>query len=269
MVMTRTRWLRMLASLFSLGLWWPAVGSAQTEAGVARDNRTGSPLECLHVVLADSVDRAVAHAVTDSAGQFMLEAPHPGTYRVRFELYGWEPLLGPLDTLADGAFKQRRYPLDFASVMMPSGLPRRTALDSAESVHAEHDRQEREAYRRFNNALRAREDVTAWRSRFGVLPSGVKFTYPRELYKRSLQGSVVAQFIVDSTGKPRVDTYRAIRVAHPDFEKVVRPILVDSVQWSPALLLGRPVCELTRGVVEFSLDLSSPSVKWMRFNTLF
>ena len=180
---------------------------------MARDSKTGAPLECLHVVLADSADHAVAHTVTDSAGRFMLEAPHAGTYRVRFEIYGWEPLMGPLDTLAEGSFKQRRYPLDFEGILLPKNLPRRTVFDSAESVRAEHDRQEREAYLRFYRELNAREDSTAWMSR-AMLPIKTKVRYPRELYDRRLQGFVVAQVIIDSTGKARSETWQPIRAAH-------------------------------------------------------
>src|SRR5947209_125948 len=71
-----------------------------TEAGMARDARLRTPLECLHVVLLDSTERAIAHTVTDSGGRFMLQAPGPGRFRVRFEIFGWAPLVGPLDTLA-------------------------------------------------------------------------------------------------------------------------------------------------------------------------
>lgn len=244
-----------------MALCWPAHISAQSEAGVARDQKSGAPLECLHVVLADSTDRAVAHTVTDSAGRFMLEAPHPGPYRVRFELYGWEPLAGPLDTLADGDFRQRRYPLDFTGILLPKDLPRRTVLDSAESVRAEHDRQEREAYNRFFRELHSRVDSTAWRSRVIIPNKAIQLHYPRDMFARGLQGSVVAQVIIDSTGKARSETWQPLRVAHRDFEKVVRSVL-DDMRWSPALLEGHPSCELTRSVVEFSLDFSSPSVKW-------
>jgi Carboxypeptidase regulatory-like domain len=260
--MARNRWLPKVASVFALVLCWPAIASAQmAEAGVARDAKTGAPLECLHVVLADSADRAIAHTVTDSAGRFMLEAPRPGAYRVRFEIYGWESLMGPLDTLAEADFKQRRYPLEFTGILLPKDLPRRTVLDSAESVRAEHDRQEREAYKRFYRELHSRADSMAWRSRVIIPDSAIRLQYPRDLFRRGLQGSVVAQVIIDSTGKARSETWQPLRVAHRDFEKAVRSVL-DDMRWHPAILEGHPSCELTRSVVEFSLDFSSPSVKW-------
>ena len=53
----------------------PAHLSAQlVEAGIARDAKRGTPLECLHVALLDSKGRAVGHTVTDATGQFQLEA---------------------------------------------------------------------------------------------------------------------------------------------------------------------------------------------------
>lgn len=130
-LMTRNRWCRSAAWAYAVALCWPALLAAQTEGGVARDAKSGAPLECLHVALVDSTNRAVAHTVTDATGQFQLEAPRPGPYRVRFELFGWEPLGGPLDTLADGDLKQRRYPLDFVNLLMPKGLPLRSILDTA------------------------------------------------------------------------------------------------------------------------------------------
>ena len=66
-LMTHTPWCRVAASAFTLALCWPNDISAQTEAGVARDAKSGAPLECLHVTLVDSTNRAVAHTVTDAS----------------------------------------------------------------------------------------------------------------------------------------------------------------------------------------------------------
>src|ERR1044072_8372201 len=88
--------------------------------------------------------------------------------------------------------------------------------------------------------------------------------YPIELRKRGLQGAVVAQFIVDATGRLRTETWQPIRVAHGDFEKAVRSKLVD-MRWSPAVLEGRPGCELTRRVGLFTLDYMNRG--WVKWNT--
>ena len=92
--------LRSLVSVAALLLSASALDAQPpAESGVARDARSSAPLRCLHVSLIDSTDRAVAHAVTDSAGTFVLVAPSPGIYRVGFEIFGWERLVGPVDTL--------------------------------------------------------------------------------------------------------------------------------------------------------------------------
>ena len=265
--MIRNHWRRRAAAAVVFALCWPAALSAQTEAGVARDAKTGAPLECLHVALIDSTNRAIAHAVTDANGQFQLEAPHPGTFRVRFELFGWEPLGGPLDTLGDGGFKQRRYPLDFQNLMMPKGLPLRSILDTAESVHKQHDLEEKEAYKRFYRELREKEDSAAWRSR-EITAVGTRVHYPEGLRRQGVQGSVVEQVIIDSTGHARTDTWQTLRSAHQDFEKAVRSGREDW-QWRPARLAGRPVCELTRGVVEFTVDFTIPGYQWANVRFLF
>src|SRR5437764_735516 len=115
--MTHPRSLRLSLALLgaaTLACLAPTRLSAQlVEAGVARDAKLGTPLQCLHVALLDARGRAVQHTVTDSTGQFFLEAPKPGPYRVQFLIYRWEPLAGPVDTLAEGAFKHRVYPLAF------------------------------------------------------------------------------------------------------------------------------------------------------------
>ena len=78
----------------------------------------------------------------------------------------------------------------------------------------------------------------------------------------------MAQVIIDSTGKARSETWQPLQVAHRDFEKAVRSVL-DDMRWHPALLAGHPSCEPSRSVVEFSLDFSSPSVKWAHIVWLY
>ena len=71
---------RPLALAFLAALSFPALLAAQppAENGLARDAKLHTPLECLHVALVDPSDRAVANAVTDAQGMFVLVAPEPG-----------------------------------------------------------------------------------------------------------------------------------------------------------------------------------------------
>ena len=220
------------------------LGAQIVEAGIARDAKLGSPLECLHVALLDSTGSAIAHTVTDSAGQFQLEAPQPGAYRLQFLVYGWEPLVGPVDTLADGSFKQRIYPLTFANMLVPDSSYERPR----EGVTA---RETRDKYKRLETYLRGLEGGT-WRSRRAI-PQGIEIRYPDRLRAAGVAGSVLGRFIVDSTGRARTDSWLTIAATHPAFENAVRGSLQQS-RWQPALNGSRAVCELIFDYTRFYLD---------------
>lgn len=230
----------------TLGCLGSTRASAQmVEAGIARDAKLGTPLECLHVALLDSAGNAIAHTVTDAAGQFQLEAPRPGAYRVQFQIYRWEPLVGPVDTLAEGSFKQRIYPLSFTGMLVqdsvwehpPSGIS---------------GRDNREKYRNLVQFLRRSESDSTWRSRTAVI-TDLGMRYPTQQRLRGAAGSVLARFIVDSTGRARPDSWHSLVVTHPDFEKAVKSSL-PRARWTPAKLAGRPVCELTMDFTRFFRD---------------
>lgn len=222
-----------------------AVSAQMVEAGIARDAKLGTPLECLHVALLDSAGGAIAHTVTDSAGQFQLEAPRPGAYRVQFLVYGWEPLAGPVDTLDEGSFTQRIYPLTFGNLLVPDSSYERPP----EGVTA---RETREKYRRLEAYLRGLEADGAWRSR-RTIPRDVEIRYPDRLRMARVEGSVLGRFIVDSTGRARADSWLTIAATHPDFESAVKGSLPRS-RWHPARNAGRAVCELIFDYTRFYLD---------------
>jgi hypothetical protein len=200
-------------------------------AGLARDARSGTPLACLHVALLDSSDHAVAHAVTDSAGTFVLVAPGPGAYRVGFEIFGWERLVGPVDTLRDGDMRERAYPLAFTSALRP---------DSTSPGE-------------FFAALRAREG-DGWRSAVADAPDA-PIRYPRAMLAARTSGVAVAQYIVDESGRVRSDTWRPIESSNEEFLGALRAH-VPAMRYQPARLDGRPVCQLLRNRVQF--DWASP-----------
>jgi hypothetical protein len=222
----------------------PASLSAQpVEAGVARDVKHDTPYECLHVALLDSSGKAVAHTVTDSAGQFFLEAPRPGAYRVQFTVFHWEPLVGPVDTLAEADFRQRAYPLAFENMLV---------ADSAYLGHRDVKKEDRQRYTRLYGLLREQEGDSGWRSREPI-PKRMDLRYPDALRRSGIEGGVVGQFIVDSTGTTRPNSWHAIAVTHPDFEKAVVKSIPDW-RWKPARNRGSAVCELTFDFISFSRD---------------
>lgn len=195
-------------------------------SGIARDARLGAPLPCLHVSLIDAGDRAVAHTVTDSAGTFVLVAPGPGVYRVGFEIFGWERLLGPADSLREGEMRERVYPLEFGADPEGDGLP------PAE--------------------LRGREDA-AWRSAVAATPDA-DIRFPRALRGTATSGTVVAQYVVDATGRVRADSWRPIAASHPEFLAALRAH-APAMRYEPARLEGRAVCQLVRNHVRFESGL--------------
>jgi hypothetical protein len=221
------RW--MVAVSFAASSAFSPSASAQPPAisGLAKDASTGAPLECLHVALVDTTNRAVAHTVTDASGTFVLVAPGPGTFRVRFEIFGWESLFGPLDTLAEGALRERAYPLTFANSLMPDDT-------SAFKI---------------SRQLRQREDTT-WRSA-DQKPSRTGLRYPDRWLRREGSARVVEEYIVNADGQIRPGSLRTIEATHQDFADVVRKAL-PNLRYQAATQGGAPVCQLARARVNFA-----------------
>ena len=217
--------------------------SAQpVQAGIARDAKRGRPLECLHVVLLDSADKAIAHTVTDSAGRFYLEAPRTGAYRVQFRIPQWEPLTGPLDTLGAVEFKQRVYPLTFANIV---GFDSSAGADTL--TEAERRRRNTIAFER----LRASDAGSGWSDRRPVpTQSGVQ--YPTERRRTGTPGRVLARFIVDSTGTTRPSSWEVVSASDEEFAYAMKRAL-RAWKWEPARNAGRPVCALTLDYTTFDM----------------
>ena len=229
---------RMGMRLLSLGVLLvarTAFAQPPAESGVARDARGGAPLTCLHVMLVDAEDNPVAHTVTDSAGTFVLVAPAPGVYRVGFEIFGWERLVGPVDTLRDGEMRERAYPIEFTRVLR---------ADSASPAD-------------MLAALRRREG-SAWRSALAATPDA-PIRYPRAMLAEQASGGVIAQYVVDETGRVRADSWRPIESPNGEFLAALRAYL-PAMRYEPARLDGRPVCQLVRNHVRFDWAVPVPYI---------
>jgi hypothetical protein len=222
-----------LAALLLAPAWVAAQPPAAS--GIARDARLRTPLECLHVALVDSADRAVAHTVTDAAGTFVLVAPAPGAYRVRFEIFGWETLVGPLDTLAAGELREREYPLAFTNALRGGGT----------------------SPGEFIEALRRREGA-AWQSASAMPPDG-PIRYPTRMAAVGTSGGAVAQYIVAENGTVRSDSWRPIDSTHEEFLGALRAF-VPSMRYRPARLDGKPVCQLIRNNAKFEYVAPVPYI---------
>lgn len=208
-----------------------AVAQPPAESGVARDARLGTPLPCLHVALLDAEGRAAVHTVTDSAGTFVLVAPAAGAYRVGFEIFGWERLVGPVDTLSDGEMRERAYPLAFAEA------PGRDLPSVAE--------------------LRRREGA-AWHSATAVTPDA-DIRFPIAMRRSGTHGTVVAQYVVDAHGRVRADSWRSIASTNAEYLAALRAH-APAMRYEPARLAGEPVCQLVRNQVVFESSGPMPTV---------
>ncbi|MEP6835702.1 MAG: energy transducer TonB [Gemmatimonas sp.] len=74
-------------------------------------------------------------------------------------------------------------------------------------------------------------------------PDSAGPTYPPKLLALKLEGSTLAQFVVDSTGKVDVSSLVILDSTHPDFTQAVRDVL-PRMKYQPARVGKRPVAQL-------------------------
>ena len=227
----------------------PACLQAQTfESGTARDVY-GTPYECLHVALLDSSGKVIDHAVTDSAGQFAFQVPRPGVYRVEFIVDHWEPLLGLVDTLKAGDFRERGYALDF-----------KTSIKPDTDATAPGWRGDRRRWKLPAGYRGKRQSDSGWTSREAAMPYPSIY-YPDKFAFTDVEGSIVGQFIVDSTGSTRRESWRTLSSTHNEFEANVLKT-IPAWRWKPARNQGQPVCELTFDLITFGRDNRDNRTVW-------
>ena len=243
--------LRLARVLCALFVAIPATLSAQSfESGTARDGERGTPYECLHVALLDSSGKPIDHTVTDSAGQFVFQIPRPGVYRVKFIVQHWESLFGPVDTLKEGDFRERGYALDF-----------KTKIERDTDATDPRWRGDRRLWKLPAGYRRKQESDSGWTNHDVVLPYA-SIHYPDGFGISDVEGSLVGQFIIDSTGNTRRESWRTIASTHPEFEKgVVKSI--PKWRWKPAQNHGQPVCDLVFDLMRFGRDDRGGRTVWL------
>jgi hypothetical protein len=202
--------------------------SAQPPAmsGLARHAVSGKPIECLHVALADSLDRTVAHTVTDAAGTFVVVAPDTGTFRVRFALAGYEPMQGPLLHMGAGEVSEQEYPVSFDDQIESAlDLSHRkkppTVVDLGDWHSAGID-----GAPLSRGARRATEGEAAYAS-----------TMAYDIAR------VAAEMIIDANGRPRGSSWRTIASTNPMLVTSAKRELLAR-RYQPARIGEQPVCEL-------------------------
>ncbi len=222
---------RLLLSALLVALPVAAFGQPPAMSGLVRQRADGKPIECLHVALADSLDRIVAHTVTDSGGMFVLVAPDTGSFRVQFEVGGAEPLTGPLTHLTAGEMSEQEYPLSF----------------------------DRRISGEFELASSSRGgkvvDLADWHSAqpdMGGMPGGTHRALPGEMVQAVDRAAevkrLVAQYVIDETGRPRASSWRTIASSDGTVLTSGRSMLLDR-HYVPARIGEQRVCQLV--MVEF------------------
>jgi len=75
-------------------------------------------------------------------------------------------------------------------------------------------------------------------------------TYPRPLEVLGIEGRVIVEFVIDTTGRVQPASIRIMESTHTDFEVAARAAVARAI-FRPARLSARPVRQLTRQSVRF------------------
>lgn len=86
-----------------------------------------------------------------------------------------------------------------------------------------------------------------------VLPGQPGPTFPDLLRSAGIEGQVLAQFVVDSTGRAQLATFTALQSDHALFTAAVKASL-SRVRYLPAEVGGKPVPQLVQQVFQFTLN---------------
>ena len=179
--------------------------------GVAVDSATGVRLPCVDVTLEDTTGRVVARDQTTYDGTFQFDAPAKGAYRYRFGVWHHLPVVGPTELLAPTSERARMYQLAFTND--------------------------------------PRQKLKLWPDTADSPPgpprdlSQARIRYPKELYDKGIEGTVMVRYAVDSAGVVLGPSIRVLSATDPRFEPAVTSYLQD-VRLAPARREGQPACAL-------------------------
>jgi hypothetical protein len=226
---------------------YPVDPHAPTYQGIATDADSKTPLACARVALEDSAQNVVASSRTDRTGAFFLNAPRPGTHRVRVEVSGWAPVYGPLDAARADETNQRQYEVRFVEQLLVA----RNFRDQDEFQHA------RPVAVSFapvgaRAAAPARKQTAATAPIIqGVTLGGSESMPILGIMSRVPPGTTWSQFVVDSTGHVETDSVLLPPGTDKSVIASVKSVL-PRVRFSPARDGRDATCELLRMQVNFS-----------------
>jgi TonB family protein len=77
--------------------------------------------------------------------------------------------------------------------------------------------------------------------------------YPPALRAAGVEGRVVAQFIVDASGRAKPESFRILTSSNDLFSEAVRKSILET-KFAPARLRGKPVSQMVQQLFVFRLD---------------
>ena len=189
---------------------------SQTIAGLVLDKQSRKPLNHVSIQLVldtGSTWMVLAKTASDTNGIFYVQAPALGRYRLIFGIENASLLSAPL--VVNDSDVQQEYLIDVG----------------AERSYFE---------------FQVEKQVAA-------LPGNPAPRYPQSMRQANIEGEVLAQFVVDSSGRPEMWTFKVLKSTHPDFTASVRAA-VPFMRFSPAELKGRKVKQLVQMPFVFGLN---------------
>ena len=85
------------------------------------------------------------------------------------------------------------------------------------------------------------------------MPGSAAPGYPSALAQARVEGRVVAEFVVDTTGRVELDSFHALESTNPVFTAAVEAAL-SGLRYRPATIDGKPVRQIVQQPFVFSLD---------------
>ena len=175
----------MVGRFVILSLLMPTIVRAQVVLGRVIDEHAKAPMRNVTVTIVPdtgSTSVILAKTKTDTLGEFLLDAPAAGQYRLGFSELDGQVVIAPAFAITADQTVQREFV-----------IPARKYYWEFEVEHPV-----------------AQE------------PLNRPPKYPAELRSQGVGGSLLVQFVVDSLGHPDLGTFKVLRTNHPGFIDVVR-----------------------------------------------
>jgi hypothetical protein len=190
-----------------------ATAGAQTLAGRAVDRVTQLAARDVAVEVLSERDSIVSRTRTDTLGEFYANLSSPGTFRLRFRVDSVHTFDSAPMTLGLGELVQNLFVINIAEILFDFQVDKQVEM----------------------------------------APHNVPPKYPEVMRWRNIDGEVLAQFVVDTTGFALLETFRPIRYSNMEFVQAVRAAL-PTLRYIPAEKGGHRVRQLIQQPFTFSFS---------------